>query len=814
MGEMNMLKRKYGKRIIALLCMFSMIASMVVVAGSSLVITTTPTDGATGVAYETTVKVATNNVDIDFGSLGSDPVTVTGGKVTLGEVTYDELSDPYSYSISLSDLSAETTYTVTVKVPLYEGEAGEKTFSFTTKPKYKVIESLEFEGYQWEGWINAEGGSSSPEVDFNRSEVWWLQGADHATIGNGILSLTPGTEENGAGGIINQQPGFVDGMTDGLLGSEVKTVQMRVRVATDSYMQMLPAYSDVDNFGHVTFDSTEKVQGDGEWHIVSFNPDWAGKTLTKILFRASDRPSLCEIDWIRFMGEGSVKMEENWNGVTVRKYDNTQYNNFATQAGKCSYDPLTKSLKCTGEIWSPNLDMYGSDGLGLGNYRVTKMRAKADQDITLQIEYIDRYNQYTDGDAYSCKTKEITIPGDGQWQDFQWENENNPEMWTVKQLHIVPKSEGTYYIQTFELCGTARVRNAFKYEAEEAIVYRNGNTCKVAMPSLINYSSEHMNLGYIAAIYKDGMLFDVEVQNHPVKAGRVSPSCELDLELPSEDAEVKTFIWNMNNLCPINVIEIYDDALPLRTGEVVDEIPDVEVQPEDSDFEGKTKVLILGNSYTHHEPGVIYTNGDTVVWPGKWGMAASAQDKDYAHLLRSYSLDVNENVAYKIRNIYEYESNPAIYESKLSMLNEYEEFDADIIIIAIGTNTPQDENVQAAYSALIDKVNPGNDAPVICAMLLGVNDNVKYDMYKAANEKRCIWVDLTDKGDGVYLAMDTYGDNGVGWHYGDNGMKMVADNIWNGRDYISSDISSAEGGNAVNVQFKGLKDLIPAPSLE
>ena len=99
-------------------------------------------------------------------------------------------------------------------------------------------------------------------------------------------------------------------------------------------------------------------------------------------------------------------------------------------------------------------------------------------------------------------------------------------------------------------------------------------------------------------------------------------------------------------------------------------------------------------------------------------------------------------------------------------------------------------------------------------MLLGVGDAVKYEMYKAANEKGCTGIDLTDKNGGEYLATEIYGENGVGWHYGDNGMKMVADNIWNGRNYISNDISSAEGGNAVNVQFKGLKDLIPAPSLE
>lgn len=39
------------------------------------------------------------------------------------------------------------------------------------------------------------------------------------------------------------------------------------------------------------------------------------------------------------------------------------------------------------------------------------------------------------------------------------------------------------------------------------------------------------------------------------------------------------------------------------------------------------KILFLGNSSTFHPPR------DEVDWQGNWGMAASAADKDYVHLL-------------------------------------------------------------------------------------------------------------------------------------------------------------------------------------
>ena len=811
---------------------------------------TTPENGATGVALETTVTVSTKDLDIDsaaLAALGSSAVTVSGGVATVGEIMFNVLDDPTVYSFKLSGLSPQTLYTVTVKAPV-EGKTLEKVFNFTTISKYEVLDSLEFEGYTWDYWGE---GAASPYIDFNRREVEWNSGTQHSTIADGIHTLVANPNASGTG--FNQTAMFTN-IGSGLYTKDIKHIQMRVRVSssTASYMKLYHRctnfpnnYYEGDGRGSGTLLSDTKIQGDGKWHIVTMTPTYDGwvndpnNILIQCWFQAGGNPAVWEIDWIRFMGEGTAKQitYEDAGTGTIVKYDNSEdisfANNNETVNPNVSYDAENKAIKCSGTTWSNNLDVYW-DGVGIPSSKLSNvvLTVKADKLMKMRMEYKKWFNQ-SSIDENAADSKEFYIPGDGQWHEIGFETTFNQEYRgnNVCQIKLIPQAvsaenntydgteitaDGNYYIKSVELIGTYNRTDSYKYEATEPVLYRGNTSCRVAMPSLINYSGKHMKVGFLAASYDNGIMSDVKFTIKDIAAGRVSPSFETEVSVASENSEVKTFMWEWDSMKPINTNELYDDTLPVRTEDVDYVIPDVTVEPDDSDFEGKTKVLVLGNSYTRHEPAIIYTNGQRVVWSGKWGMAASAQENDYVHLLRSYAKEKNDAVGFKIKTIYNLESNPANYRTELENLKEYRDFDADIVVLAIGTNMGTEDVPYAkeAYSALIDYVNPTGDAEVICAMLLGVGDAVKYEMYKVANEKGCTWIDLTDKNGGEYLATEIYGENGVGWHYGDNGMKMVADNIWNGRNYISNDISSAEGGNAVNVQFKGLKDLIPAPSLE
>ena len=92
------------------------------------------------------------------------------------------------------------------------------------------------------------------------------------------------------------------------------------------------------------------------------------------------------------------------------------------------------------------------------------------------------------------------------------------------------------------------------------------------------------------------------------------------------------------------------------------------------------KILFLGNSITLHGPA------PKIGWAGNWGMAASAEDKDYVHVLTSHiAKAAGGKPQIMVKNIADFERNLTAY--KLSdELKEGLAFEADIIILALGEN--------------------------------------------------------------------------------------------------------------------------------
>ena len=469
-----------------------------------------------------------------------------------------------------------------------------------------------------------------------------------------------------------------------------------------------------------------------------------------------------------------------------------------------------------------------SRGLYTKDVKSIQMRVRVTDETRMKMYYAsNEFDGFSEGDAtgnYTILSTE-SVPADGKWHIINFTPTS--DAWVNNPTKVLHQSwfgatERPAYVEIdwIRFMGEGAVKTVtdesgtheLKYGVGESVINSGTDKCDITFPSLINYSSENMNIGFIAGSYVNGKISDIKFVSKPAAAGRTIPSDSITLNSVPENAEIKIFIWDMKTLKPISSKDYYDDMLPSQGGAVEPDDPEIQVEPDDTDFEGKKKVLIIGNSYTRHNPATIFINGQTVKWRGKWGMAASAQSKDYVHLLKSYAKAQNEDVAFMIKTIYEYEHNPNMYQDQLSMLDEPAALNADIIILAIGTNIDADRKdyVADAYRAMIDKLDPDHNATIICAMLLGVADSVKYEMYRVANEKGCVWVDLTDKNTGEYLAVEQYGENGVGWHYGDYGMKMVADNIWNGREYLADYIKTTGDSDETNVKFRGLKDYISA----
>jgi FMN phosphatase YigB (HAD superfamily) len=61
------------------------------------------------------------------------------------------------------------------------------------------------------------------------------------------------------------------------------------------------------------------------------------------------------------------------------------------------------------------------------------------------------------------------------------------------------------------------------------------------------------------------------------------------------------------------------------------------------------RVLFIGNSITRHEPA------PDIGWYGSWGMAASCEKNDYAHVIISKFEEAGLPIEYKIKNIADFE---------------------------------------------------------------------------------------------------------------------------------------------------------------
>lgn len=116
------------------------------------------------------------------------------------------------------------------------------------------------------------------------------------------------------------------------------------------------------------------------------------------------------------------------------------------------------------------------------------------------------------------------------------------------------------------------------------------------------------------------------------------------------------------------------------------------------------KIVYLGNSITLH--GIAHDIG----WHWEWGMAASALDKDYVHVLnRRIEEKTGESVEHKVANIADFERDPDTFD--LSFFRDFRDWQPDVIVLRICENTPG-EKIDAfgdAYPKLIRYLQEGRE---------------------------------------------------------------------------------------------------------
>lgn len=192
------------------------------------------------------------------------------------------------------------------------------------------------------------------------------------------------------------------------------------------------------------------------------------------------------------------------------------------------------------------------------------------------------------------------------------------------------------------------------------------------------------------------------------------------------------------------------------------------------------KLVVLGNSITKHGPN------EKIGWSGNWGMAASAEEKDFSHLLaRGIGARSGTAPELLVRNI-------AAFEREFTKFNAAQElaevtaFKADLIVLAIGENVPKlateelKTQFQASLAKLFTVLKSGHNPTIIVRSSFWA-DPVKDQILKSTAEKAgAIFVDISTLGkdEANYARSERdFKHEGVARHPGDKGMAAIADAI-------------------------------------
>lgn len=194
------------------------------------------------------------------------------------------------------------------------------------------------------------------------------------------------------------------------------------------------------------------------------------------------------------------------------------------------------------------------------------------------------------------------------------------------------------------------------------------------------------------------------------------------------------------------------------------------------------RVLFLGNSITRHGPA------PKIGWNDDWGMAASALEKDYVHLVAAGLAELaGKKPRILFTNIADFERTLAAYDIGAKLKAEFE-FKPTLVIVAIGENVAalQTPEARAQFRASVDKLlaaakGAGGASLVVRSSFWA--DKAKDEiLQQACTAAGGIFVDLgsLSKDESNYARSERKFEHaGVAAHPGDKGMKAIADAILN-----------------------------------
>ncbi len=189
------------------------------------------------------------------------------------------------------------------------------------------------------------------------------------------------------------------------------------------------------------------------------------------------------------------------------------------------------------------------------------------------------------------------------------------------------------------------------------------------------------------------------------------------------------------------------------------------------------KVVILGNSIVQHDPK------PSIGWNNSWGMAASAKEKDFVHLIEKDLKNISQSIELKTFNIADFERDYNNYNFDNQGLNDVKNFNPDILVIRIGENL-DDSNLdiagfQTRLQALINYVSNNRPIRVVVSNSFWSSYSRDYAFVTFIQKYDYRFVDLKGLFDiPANTAQGFFTDVGVAKHPSDAGMQAIKDRVW------------------------------------
>lgn len=193
------------------------------------------------------------------------------------------------------------------------------------------------------------------------------------------------------------------------------------------------------------------------------------------------------------------------------------------------------------------------------------------------------------------------------------------------------------------------------------------------------------------------------------------------------------------------------------------------------------RIVVLGNSVTLHPPA------PNIGWTGNWGMAASAEDKDFVHLLiADIAKKVNGQPQFLAKNTADFERKQTEFDLK-NGLADARAFRPDIVIVAIGANAPNPETPEAkarwktAFESLLKEVQSWGNPKIFVRSEFWFSPFKEGVMKEACLKAGGVYVDMcrTDLVEEFAARSERKIDHGgVAGHPGDKGMRFIADSLF------------------------------------